>query len=99
LPTRTGHQTRTGDTCRLTSLGRSESHTEPVLTSGIGLFDLLRDWLAARFAELGRGDKAEDLALHLPARAQGIALKAHVYHDLAFLAREAAGLTAWIVAL
>ena len=49
--------------------------------------------------ELGRGDKAEDLALHLLARAQGIALKAHVYHNPAFLAREAAGLTAWIVAL
>jgi hypothetical protein len=49
--------------------------------------------------ELGRGDKAGDLALHLPARAQGIALKAHVYQDPAFLAREAAGLTAWIVAL
>lgn len=63
------------------------------------LFNLLRDWLAAHFVELGRGDEAEDLALHLLARAQGIALMAHVYHDPAFLAREAAGLKAWIVAL
>ena len=63
------------------------------------LFDQLRDWLAARFVELGRGAEAENLALHLLARAQGIALIAHVYRTPAFLAREAAGLKAWIVAL
>lgn len=63
------------------------------------LFDLLRDWLAARFVELGRGDEAEDLALHILARAQGIALIAYVYRAPAFLAREAAGLNAWIIAL
>lgn len=60
------------------------------------LFDLFRDWLATRFAELNRGDEAEPLALHLLGRAQGIAVIAHVYQDAKLLRRETAQLQAWI---
>lgn len=61
-----------------------------------GLFDLLRDWLAARFTELGRGEDAEALALHLLARAEGVALISQVYRDPGFVEREAAELRAWV---
>lgn len=63
------------------------------------IFDLLRDWLAVRFRELGRGDDAPALALHLLGRAQGIATIAQIYADPDLLARESALLDGWIAAL
>ena len=63
------------------------------------LFDLFRDWLAARFTELNHGDDAKALALHLLGRAQGIAVIAHVYHDTNLLRRETELLKAWITQL
>ncbi len=60
------------------------------------LFDLFRDWLAVRFRELGKGEEAEALALHLLGRAQGIAVIAHVYQDEALLKSETAQLRNWI---
>lgn len=60
------------------------------------LFDLFRDWLAARLVQLGHKRQAGTLALHLLGRAQGIAVMAHVYRDEKFLAREAQQLKAWI---
>lgn len=60
------------------------------------LFDLFRDWLAARFTELNYGNEARPLALHLLGRAQGIAVMVHVYRDAKLLKREADQLGAWI---
>ena len=60
------------------------------------LFDLFRDWLTARFVELGRGDEAKALALHLLGRAQGVAVIAQVYQDTALLQRETDQLQDWI---
>ena len=60
------------------------------------LFDLFRDWLAERFAELGHKKDAEPLALHLLGRAQGIAVIAHVYHDPKLLQREIRQVESWI---
>lgn len=60
------------------------------------LFDLFRDWLSARFLELGKSAEAESLALHLLGRAQGIAVVSHVYRDAKLLRRETSGLHAWI---
>ena len=60
------------------------------------LFDLFRDWLAARFVELGKHAEAKTLALHLLGRAQGIAVIAHVYQDKRLLKRETGELEAWI---
>lgn len=60
------------------------------------LFDLFRDWLAARFEELGYKQDAEQLALHLLGRTQGIAVIAHVYHDSKLLKREVVQLQSWI---
>src|SRR5512143_447999 len=64
--------------------------------SARGLFDLFRDWLAERFAELGHKKDAEPLALHLLGRAQGIAVIAHVYHDPKLLQHEIRQLQLWI---
>jgi AcrR family transcriptional regulator len=60
------------------------------------LFELFRNWLAARFTELGHVQEADSLALHLLGRAQGIAVISHVYQDKPFLERETGRLTAWI---
>jgi AcrR family transcriptional regulator len=60
------------------------------------LFELFRTWLAARFAELGYGEEAGGLALHLLGRAQGIAVITHVYRDQSFLERETGQLENWV---
>lgn len=60
------------------------------------LFDLFRDWLAARFRELGKGAEADAMALHLLGRAQGIAVIAHVYQDAKLLQRETDQLSDWV---
>ncbi|HWR77592.1 MAG TPA: TetR/AcrR family transcriptional regulator [Thiobacillus sp.] len=60
------------------------------------LFDLLKAWLAAQLAEMGYGNEADKLALHLLGRAQGIAVISHVYQDKQLLERETAQLENWI---
>lgn len=64
--------------------------------SARALFDLFRDWLTAQFRALGADAEAENLALHLLGRAQGVAVIAHVYQDAELLHREVAGLEKWI---
>ncbi|MHB8415580.1 MAG: TetR/AcrR family transcriptional regulator [Acidiferrobacteraceae bacterium] len=63
------------------------------------LLDLFRDWLAARFSDLGRGQEARSLALHLLGRVQGISVVAHAYQDIRSLEYEVHRLEVWIDAL
>jgi AcrR family transcriptional regulator len=60
------------------------------------LFDLFRDWLSARFRELGKTADADTLALHLLGRAQGIAVISHIYRDAKLLQSETRLLQDWI---
>lgn len=60
------------------------------------LFDLFRDWLAARLGEMGLGRGAQAQALHLLGRAQGVAMLAHVYEDSNLLKHELKTLQAWV---
>lgn len=60
------------------------------------MFDLFRDWLTARFVELGCRDEAASLAFHLLGRAQGIAVITQVYQDAKLLQHETDQLEAWI---
>jgi TetR/AcrR family transcriptional regulator, transcriptional repressor for nem operon len=60
------------------------------------IFDLFRDWLAGQFRALGAESRAEELALHLLAWSQGVAVMASAYRDEAFIRREVAGITAWL---
>jgi TetR/AcrR family transcriptional regulator, transcriptional repressor for nem operon len=63
------------------------------------MFEIFRSWLREQFSLLGRRDDADQLALHLIARSQGIALVANTYQDAAFLEREVKELNRWIAQL
>ena len=60
------------------------------------LFKLFRDWLARQFALLGRARDADELALHLLARSQGVAALSNAFGDEAFITREVSDLGAWL---
>jgi TetR/AcrR family transcriptional regulator, transcriptional repressor for nem operon len=60
------------------------------------IFDLFREWLAGQFRMLGAEGRAEELALHVLAWSQGIAVIASALRDEAFIRREVAGITAWL---
>jgi AcrR family transcriptional regulator len=76
-----------------TELGKDRRELQHVARA---LFELFREWLAARFGELGYRQDADARALHLLGRAQGIAVISHVYRDKTFLAREVGQLKEWI---
>jgi len=76
-----------------TELGKERHELQHVARA---LFELFQRWLAARFTELGRSKKADELALHLLGRVQGIAVITHVYRDKQFLEREIGQLAGWI---
>jgi TetR/AcrR family transcriptional regulator, transcriptional repressor for nem operon len=60
------------------------------------LFTLFREWLSRQFSLLGHAAEADDLAMHLLMRSQGIATLAQAFHDEAFLRREVEGLNQWL---
>lgn len=60
------------------------------------LFTLFRDWLRRQFELLGRERDADDLAMHLLARSQGIATLANAFHDEAFIEQEVDKLHDWL---
>lgn len=60
------------------------------------IFEVFRVWLGEQFRLLGKQLEADQLALHLIARAQGIALVANTYQDADFLQREVAALIQWL---
>ena len=76
-----------------TELGKDRLEMQ---TAARVLFELFRRWLAQRFEELGQGERADALALHLLGRAQGIAVISHVYRDAELLRRETAALADWV---
>lgn len=63
------------------------------------IFGLFRAWLARQFAALGRTEDADDLALHILMRSQGVATLATAFRDDAFIRREVAEMEAWLAAL
>lgn len=76
-----------------TELGKDRRELQHVARA---LFELFREWLAARFGELGYRQDADARALHLLGRAQGIAVISHVYQDKTLLGREVVQLKEWI---
>ncbi len=63
-----------------------------------GLFTLFRTWLREQFELLGRQADADELAMHVLARSQGVATLATAYRDDAFIHREVEQLEAWLQA-
>jgi TetR/AcrR family transcriptional repressor of nem operon len=62
------------------------------------LFALFRGWLARQFALLGRETDADQLAMHLLARSQGVATLANATCDEAFVRREVEAMCDWLSA-
>lgn len=60
------------------------------------IFTLFRVWLAAQFTSMGRADDADDLALHILMRSQGVAALATAFRDGAFIEREIADMNDWL---
>lgn len=63
------------------------------------LFTLFRTWLARQFTLLGQGARADELALHLLGRSQGVATLATAFKDGAFIQREVAAMRDWLARL
>ncbi|MGW2661040.1 TetR/AcrR family transcriptional regulator [Nocardia tengchongensis] len=78
----------------LTSELAKLDHT--ALDAASGLFTLFRDWLGEQFTQLGHGDDADDLAMHVLATSQGVATLANAFHDERFICREVERLHDWL---
>lgn len=63
------------------------------------LFDLFRVWLRQQFEDMGRRNDADDLAMHILARSQGVATLANAYPDETFLENEVRLMLAWLDAI
>lgn len=86
--------------CPVGSLCSELAKLEHSLQGEAGMiFGQFRAWLVQQFAELGRAEDADALAMHLLARSQGIASLTNAFHDEAFLRREVSEIEAWLRAL
>lgn len=61
------------------------------------LFKLFRAWLRDQFVALGRKKDADQLAMHLLARSQGVATLANAFHDEKFIRQEVKLMNDWVV--
>ena len=60
------------------------------------LFTLFRTWLRRQFTLLGRKADADELAMHLLARSQGVATLANAFHDEKFIKHEVKQMCDWL---
>ena len=60
------------------------------------LFTLFRTWLRRQFTLLGRKADADELAMHLLARSQGVATLASTFHDEKFIKQEVKQMCDWL---
>jgi len=60
------------------------------------LFELFRDWLRVQFEKLGAGERADELAMHLLARSQGVATLANAFGEDEFVEREVRLMCDWL---
>ena len=60
------------------------------------LLTLFRAWLRRQFTLLGRKADADELAMHLLARSQGVATLAHAFHDEKFIRQEVECMCDWL---
>jgi TetR/AcrR family transcriptional regulator, transcriptional repressor for nem operon len=60
------------------------------------LFTLFRTWLRKQFTLLGRKADADELAMHLLARSQGVATLANTFHDEKFIRHEVKLMYDWL---
>ncbi|MDH5437067.1 MAG: TetR/AcrR family transcriptional regulator [Gammaproteobacteria bacterium] len=60
------------------------------------LFTLVRTWLRKQFTLLGHKKDADNLAMHLIARSQGVATLASAFHDEKFIKNEVKQMSDWL---
>jgi AcrR family transcriptional regulator len=60
------------------------------------LFTLFRTWLRRQFTLLGRKADADELAMHLLARSQGVATLASAFRDEKFIRQEVKQMCDWL---
>ena len=60
------------------------------------LFTLFRTWLRRQFTLLGREADADELAMHLLARSQGVAALANAFQDEKFIKHEVQQMSDWL---
>ncbi|MDJ0708129.1 MAG: TetR/AcrR family transcriptional regulator [Leptolyngbyaceae cyanobacterium MO_188.B28] len=60
------------------------------------LFTLFRTWIRRQFEQLNRHDDADELAMHLLARSQGVATLASAFNDERFIKQEVKRLNEWL---
>lgn len=63
------------------------------------LFTLFRTWLRRQFTLLGHKTDADELAMHLLARSQGVATLANAFHDEKFIKQEVKQMDDWLDSL
>lgn len=68
----------------------------PAFAAASDVFTMFRAWLRRQFEQLGRKADADELALHVLARSQGVATLAQAYRDVAFVEREVELLCNWV---
>ncbi len=61
------------------------------------LFTLFRTWLRRQFTLLGCEPDADELAMHLLARSQGVATLANAFHDEKFIKNEVQQMNDWLI--
>lgn len=60
------------------------------------LFTLFRHWLRRQFELIGREADADELAMHLLARSQGVATLAQAFRDEKFIKQEVEQMCIWV---
>ena len=76
-----------------TELAKLNHAAQPEANS---LFTLFRIWLRRQFTLLGREEDADELAMHLLARSQGVATLANAFHDEKFIKNEMQQMSEWL---
>lgn len=84
----------TGTLC--TELAKLQHHSQAEANAQ---FNYSRSWLSKQFALLGHKADANNLAMHLIARGQGISTVANVFHDEKFIKQEVQQLRDWLKTL
>ncbi|EJC64113.1 transcriptional regulator [Rhizobium leguminosarum bv. viciae WSM1455] len=62
------------------------------------IFTLFRDWLSRQFRDIGHDTGADELAMHVLMRSQGVAALATAFGDEAFVRREVEDMCQWLAA-
>lgn len=60
------------------------------------IFGLFRNWLTKQFILLGQKENADELAMHILARSQGIATLANAFQDQKFINNEVLKMYEWL---